>query len=156
VRAGGTDEIELERVQPAQIETMRAGTSGLSADELVEAGMRALFLGEPLPPSLGMLDFMTDTDINRDDLREAFAQPNEIAEGITRLVVTEGLVGSGRAARIGSFTLGPAPAAHAESKSSGSTRAHTRTSSRRGGDSRATGAMGEELRARRKRHAQPG
>jgi hypothetical protein len=109
VRAGGTDQIEIElaRVQPPQVEVMRAGTSGLSADELVEAGMRALFLGEPLPPSLGMLDFMTDTDIGGDDLLQAFAQPNEVAEAIARLVVTEGLVGSGRAARIASFTVGP-------------------------------------------------
>jgi hypothetical protein len=54
-----------------------------------------------------MLDFMTETGIERSDLEQAFAQPNEIAEAITRLVVTEGLVGSGRAARIGSFRLGP-------------------------------------------------
>jgi hypothetical protein len=109
VRAGGTDQIEIElaRVQQPQVEVMRAGTSGLSADELVEAGMRALFLGEPLPPSLGMLDFMTDTGIGGDDLQQAFAQPNEVAEAITRLVVTEGLVGSGRAGRIASFALGP-------------------------------------------------
>jgi hypothetical protein len=64
-------------------------------------------LGQPLPPSLGMLDFMTDTGIDRDELQQAFAQPNEVAEAITRLVVTEGLVGSGRAARISSFWLGP-------------------------------------------------
>jgi len=109
VRAGGADQIEIEltRVQPPQIEVMRAGTSGLSADQLVEAGMRALFLGEPLPPSVGMLDFMTDTGIDVDELRQAFAQPNEVAEAIACLVVTEGLVGSGRAARIASFTLGP-------------------------------------------------
>jgi hypothetical protein len=69
--------------------------------------MRALFLGEPLPPSLGMLNFMTDTGIDGDELQQAFAQPNEVAEGIARPVVTEGLVGSGRAARIASFTLGP-------------------------------------------------
>jgi len=108
VRAGGADQIEIElaRVQPPQIEVMRAGTSGLSADQLVEAGMRALFLGEPLPPSVGMLDFMTDTGIDVDELRQAFAQPNEVAEAIARLVVTEGLVGSGRAARIASCTLG--------------------------------------------------
>jgi hypothetical protein len=86
---------------------MRAGTSGLSADELVEAGMRALFLGEPLPPSLGMLNFMADTGIEGDDLQQAFAQPNEVAEAIARLVVTEGLVGFGRAARVSSFSLGP-------------------------------------------------
>jgi hypothetical protein len=54
-----------------------------------------------------MLDFMTDTGIERNDLEQAFAQPNEIAEAVTRLVVTEGLVGSGRAARVGSFSLGP-------------------------------------------------
>jgi hypothetical protein len=56
VRAAGSDEVEVEltRVQPPQVEVMRAGTSGLSADELVEAGMRALFLDQPLPPSLGM------------------------------------------------------------------------------------------------------
>lgn len=109
MRAGGADhiEIELARAQPPQVEVMRAGTSGLSADELVEAGMRALFLGEPLPPSLGMLNFMTDTGIDGDELQQAFAQPNEVAEGIARPVVTEGLVGSGRAARIASFTLGP-------------------------------------------------
>jgi len=109
VRAGGADQIEIElvRVQPPQVEVMRAGTSGLSADELVEAGMRALFLGEPLPPSVGMLDFMTDTGIDGNELQQAFAQPNEVADAIARLVVTEGLVGSGRAARIASFTLGP-------------------------------------------------
>jgi hypothetical protein len=86
IRAGGTDELEIElvRVQPPQVDVMRAGTSGLSADELGEAGMRTLFLGEPLPPSLGMLDFMTDTGIDRDDLRQAFEQPNEVAEAITR------------------------------------------------------------------------
>jgi Domain of unknown function (DUF4062) len=109
VRAGGGDEIEVElgRAQQPQVDVIRAGTSGLSADELVEAGMRALFLGEPLPPGLGMLDFMTDTGIDRDDLQQAFEQPNEVAQAITRLVVTEGLVGSGRAARISSFSLRP-------------------------------------------------
>jgi Domain of unknown function (DUF4062) len=109
VRAGGGDEIEVElvRMQQPQVDVIRAGTSGFSADELVEAGMRALFLGEPLPPGLGMLDFLADTGIDRDDLRQAFVQPNEVAQAITRLVVTEGLVGSGRAARIPSFSLGP-------------------------------------------------
>jgi hypothetical protein len=47
---------------------------------LVELGMRALFLGEALPQELGMLDFMTETGIDVDDLRQAFDLPNEIAE----------------------------------------------------------------------------
>jgi hypothetical protein len=46
-RLSGTDEVLL-----------------LSADELVEAGMRVLFFQEALPPSVGMLDFMTETGIS--------------------------------------------------------------------------------------------
>ena len=108
IRAGGGDEfeIELRNVQSPQGDTGVA-TTGFSAEDLVEAGMRALLLDAPLPSSLGSLEFLADTGINRDDLAEAFRQPNEVAEAITRLVVTEGLVGSGRAARIVAFGLGP-------------------------------------------------
>lgn len=100
-------EIELTEVAPPQGEAMRAGTSGRSADELVELGMRELFLGEALPESLGMLGFMTDPGIDLDDLRQCFDLPNEIAEPIVRLVVSLGLVGSGHASRLTSFALGP-------------------------------------------------
>ena len=51
---------------------MRAATGGYSPDELVELGLRSLFLGEALPSTIGVLSFMTDTGINRDDLLEAF------------------------------------------------------------------------------------
>lgn len=108
VRAGGGDEIEVEllRAQPAQGDRGVA-TTGFSAEDLVELGMRALFLGQPLPSSLRSLEFLADTGIDLDDLAQAFGQSNEVAEAITRLVVTEGLVGSGRAARITSFALSP-------------------------------------------------
>lgn len=43
----------------------------------------------------------------RDDLRQCFDLPNETAEGITRLVLGDGLAASGRARRVTSFALGP-------------------------------------------------
>ncbi len=107
--ASGADEvtIELTRVQPIRPNSSRAGTSGRSADDLIELGMRAVFLGEPLPESVRTLDFMTDPGIDIDDLRQAFDQANEIAEAISRLVIIAGLVGHGNASRVTDFRLGP-------------------------------------------------
>jgi Domain of unknown function (DUF4062) len=108
-RAGGAEEltIELSNVQPPQGDGMRAGTGGYSPDELVELGVRALFLGEPIPAQMGMLGFMTDTGIGIDDLRQAFDLSNEFAEAVVRLVVSDGLIGSGNARRVVSLSLGP-------------------------------------------------
>ena len=108
-RAGGAEEltIELSNVQPPHGDGMRAGTGGYSPDELVELGVRALFLGEPIPDEMGMLGFMTDTGIGVDDLRQAFDLSNEFAEAVVRLVVSDGLIGSGNARRVISLSLGP-------------------------------------------------
>ncbi len=108
-RAAGANELEIEltQVAPTQVEAMRAGTGGRSADDLVELGVRELILGATLPESLGMLGFMREPGIDRDGLGQCFDLPNEIAEPITRLVVSEGLVGSGHASRVTSFALGP-------------------------------------------------
>ena len=108
-RAGGAEElaIELSNVQPPHGDGMRAGTGGYSPDELVELGVRALFLGEPIPDQMGMLGFMTDTGIGVDDLRQAFDLSNEFAEAVVRLVVSDGLIGSGNARRVISLSLGP-------------------------------------------------
>lgn len=54
-----------------------------------------------------MLESLTDTGIDVEDLRQAFDQPNETAEAITYLVVADGLVGSGGAGRVVSLSLGP-------------------------------------------------
>jgi hypothetical protein len=86
---------------------MRPGTSNLSAADLVEVGMRLLFLGEPLSDSLHMMESLTETGINGGDLQQVFQQPNEIAEGIARVVVADGLVGSGAAERLLSVRVGP-------------------------------------------------
>lgn len=107
--AGGTDEltIELAQVRPVEGNSMRAGTSGRSADDLVELGLRALFLGDVLPESVATLGFLADPGIDRDHLLQAFDQPNETAAAITRLVVADGLVGGGNARRLVALHLGP-------------------------------------------------
>ena len=109
-RAGGVSELEmtLGSVAAPQPGGMRAGTSGMSADELIEAGVKRLFLGEELPANVGGgLEFLTETGIDEANLRQAFDLPNEVAEPITRLVVTEGLVGSGNASRVVEVSVGP-------------------------------------------------
>lgn len=109
LRAGGGEDIEIElaNLQAARGEAMRAGTDGKTPDDLVELGLRRLFLGEPIPDQLGMFGFMTESGIDTDDLRQAFELPNEFAEAVARLVVTQGLVGRGNAQRVASFRLGP-------------------------------------------------
>jgi hypothetical protein len=109
LRAGCSNELEIQLGQVAAPASgpMRAGTTGHSAEDLVELGVRNLFLGEPLPEQIVMLAFMTDPGIDGDALSQCFDMPNEIAEPITRLIVTEGLVGGGHAARVTSFALGP-------------------------------------------------
>jgi hypothetical protein len=107
--AGGVDElaVELTQVRPAERNSMRAGTSGHSADHLVDLGLRAVLLGQRLPARVALLGFMADPGIDHDDLRQAFDQPNETAEAITRLVVADGLVGGGNASRLVALHLGP-------------------------------------------------
>ena len=107
-RAGTTElEIGIVRVDASGAHKTRAATTGMSADDLVERGMRSLFLGEKLPDSLGMMEFLADTGIDATELREASDSPNEIAEAITQLVITDGLVGSGRASRVVRVSVGP-------------------------------------------------
>ncbi len=109
VRAAGASElfVGLERCSPPQGNAMRAGMGGLTPDELVERAMRRHFLGEPLPESLGVLASMVEPALNNEDMRQCFDLPNEIAESITRLVVSEALVGGGHAHRVVSLALGP-------------------------------------------------
>ena len=109
-RAGGasTLELTLERVSSPQTNPMRSGLNAISADELVEYGVKHLLLGEPLPETIGSgFGFFAETGIEAADPRQAFELPNEIVEPITRLVVTEGLVGSGNASRVIDVAVGP-------------------------------------------------
>lgn len=106
--AGGADEltIELGQIKPVATNVMRVATSAKSADDLVELGMRELFFGEAIPASIAMLG-LTETGIDRADLAQAFVQPNETAEAITRLIVADGLLGAGNARRLVAVHVGP-------------------------------------------------
>jgi hypothetical protein len=74
------------------------------------------------------------------DLRQVFELPNEIVEAVTRLVVTEGLIGAGNASRVVELSVGPLVGIHVASRLSGSTPAPTRTSSQHAAESKAIGA----------------
>ncbi len=107
-RAGSTETvIELERAEHVRATALRAGTSGMSADDLVEVGVRSLLLREPLPDGLGMLEHMADPGVDWAALERAFARPDAEAEPVARLVLAEGLIGSGNAAAITRFERGP-------------------------------------------------
>ncbi len=106
--SGSSLEITLERVSSPQVNSMRSGLNSISADELVEAGVRHVLLGEALPEAIsGGFGFFADTGLNGEDLEQAFNAPTEIVEAITQLVITEGLVGSGSASRVREVSVGP-------------------------------------------------
>ncbi|MBA3366035.1 MAG: DUF4062 domain-containing protein [Actinobacteria bacterium] len=108
-RAGGASmlEVRLERVTPPQASGLRSGISGMSPAEVVESGLRRLLFGEPLPAPAAGLSFMADPGVDADDLAQAFDLPTEVVDAIVRLVITEGLVGSGNATRILALSVGP-------------------------------------------------
>ena len=108
VRAGGRSEMQvtLSRLQLPGVNQMRAGTSGYGADDLTELGLKHQLFGEPLPDQLAMIG-LASTGLDGDELQQCFDLPNEVAEGITRLVFVEGLVGGGRASRVTRLQLGP-------------------------------------------------
>lgn len=109
VRAGGLSEttMELTEIGQPQSDAFRSGAGGMSPEDHVEVGLRHQFFGDALPESLGDLGFMAATGIEDSDLRQAFELPNEYAEAVTRLVISDGLVGSGYAPRVVEFRLGP-------------------------------------------------
>ncbi|HEX4116042.1 MAG TPA: hypothetical protein VHY18_09235 [Solirubrobacteraceae bacterium] len=85
---------------------MDAGTTGFSADELTEVGLRAGLLGEPLPAALGSMQFMVDASDPLADLPAGLPPAAEQAVGL--LLISERLLASSKAAYISRFALGPA------------------------------------------------
>ena len=102
-------DLELNRAEVVHGDATRAGTGGLSPDDLVEAGLRQILLGEPLPSSLGMMEFMADPGVDKLALVQALRRPLAEARHVGRLILTEGLVGNGHAAAVTRFELVDAP-----------------------------------------------
>lgn len=99
--------IVLTRAVAARGDVLRAGTSGLSPDDLVEAGMRHRFLGEALPQSLGPLEHMADPGFDAAALTHAFMLDDPEAREVVRLLVVEALVGKGNAQAVTRVDVGP-------------------------------------------------
>jgi hypothetical protein len=109
-RAGHSDiALELDRVEAVSATAMRAGTGGMSPDDLVEAGVRHILLGDPLPGSLGTLRFMADPGIDRASLVRALSGSLTEARHVGRLVLAEGLISNGHAAAVTRFDVADLP-----------------------------------------------
>lgn len=98
-------DLELDRVETVRGAAMRAGTGGLSPDDLVEAGVRHILLGETLPASLRTLSFMADPGIDRESLVRALSGSLAEARRVGRLILTEGLISNGHAAAVTRFDV---------------------------------------------------
>jgi hypothetical protein len=87
--------------------SMEASFNGLSPDDQTELGLRVGLLGEGLPPQLdGSFGFMIETSDPLAEL-DGLMLPPAAEEAVAGLLVTERLLGSGRASRIDHFALGP-------------------------------------------------
>jgi len=87
-------------------DSMAAGTTNYTAEDLVEAGVRAGLLKETLPAGLSNMAFLVDATDPLAEL-EGARIPEGSLEAIARLLVVEQLVGGRKAGAITGLTLGP-------------------------------------------------
>lgn len=87
-------------------DSMAAGAGGLTADDLVEHGLRTGLFGEALPDQLGMLGFMADPTDPLDSLRGEINGEGSV-EPIARLLIVQRLVGSRKASAVETVDIGP-------------------------------------------------
>ena len=87
-------------------DAMAAGTSGYSADDLVELGLRRALLKEPVPAELEMMSFLVPDGHPLDELDEAGVTPSAYGP-IARLLMIEYTLGRGLATHIEDWLVGP-------------------------------------------------
>lgn len=85
---------------------MSMSISGISADDLVERGLRNQFFGEALPDALRGMESMADSGVDADALQVARQLPEEILRPILRLLLADGMIGSGKAESISRLDVG--------------------------------------------------
>jgi hypothetical protein len=88
--------------------SMAAGTSGYTADDLSKIGLEAGLLGVSPPPEFR--DILMGTLVDQTDpLEELIHQtlPEDSFEAVARLLLVEQLIGGGRASYIETFQIGP-------------------------------------------------
>lgn len=100
--------VEFEQLQRPSSDSMRTSFGGITADDLVEHGLRELLFGVPLPQGLQHgFGFAAGTGLDADSLQQCFWLANDIAPAVTRLVLSDGLVGAGKVSAVTDFLLGP-------------------------------------------------
>lgn len=99
-------ELSLERQERRRDPVMDMSFGGKSTDDVTEVAMRAALFGEANPFAGSPMSFMTEID---DPLRaiRGHRVPDEILRPLVRLLLTEALIDTGRAARLVKFRLGP-------------------------------------------------
>ncbi len=98
-------ELKLDR-SSGRGDMMAAGTQGYSADDLTEVSLRVGMLAEPMPANLTGMAFMVSTEDPLAPL-DNVGVPEGSMQALARLLLTEYLVGGGRASAIEGFSLGP-------------------------------------------------
>jgi hypothetical protein len=97
--------LEVEETPSESFGAMSFG--GKTPDDLTEIALRTVLFGEPNPIADKHMGFMIDIDDPLQPLRETPVS-EEIVRPISELLVTDVLVGSGRASLIQTFRLGVA------------------------------------------------
>lgn len=104
---GSRISLEAERTEAPGNRPMvfDVAVSGRSSEDLTETAVRVSLLGEPSPlgPTMGFMVRMA----NPFDVIEPMSLPEDAIEPIAHLLLTEELVGSGRADRITALQIGP-------------------------------------------------
>lgn len=82
------------------------GTQGYTAEELTEVGLRVGLLGEAMPSELQGMSFLVPVEDPLAPIDER-GVPEDSMQALGRVLITEHLVGAGRASSVESFSLGP-------------------------------------------------
>jgi hypothetical protein len=99
--------LELEPREAPQDHMLDISVAGKSPADLTELGLRSILFGDPNPLADQYMSFATEMIDPLTPLREAPVS-EEIVRPLAELLITELLVGGGRARSVGSFRLGVA------------------------------------------------
>ena len=102
-----TMRLQLESREDSRDHSWEISTSGYSADDLTEAGLRTALFGTRHPLAGQHLEFIGQIGDPLAALRAARV-PDEIVRPLAELMFVDTIVGTGRAARVTEFRLGTA------------------------------------------------
>jgi hypothetical protein len=99
--------LALEVEEPPQDSFLEVSVGGMTPADLTERALRTVLFGEPNPVADRHMEFATEIDDPLRPLRES-AVSEEIIRPLSELLLTDILVGTGRARSICTFKLGVA------------------------------------------------